>query len=100
MSDQRDERSSAIECAQHGSSRGAFVCEHVAQGCGLGFHFFPDPGNPRPDAWCSACETIRQKYNGWDEESQKLIKIVLLCGECYDQARQFNDLAQAAHCEN
>ena len=32
-----------------------------------------------PDAWCNDCELIRAEHGGWNEESEKLAKISLLC---------------------
>jgi len=59
-----------------------------------------DPGNrnepaeddPFPDAWCDNCEIIRvatavRNNDGWNEESEKLAKITMLCSECYERAR-------------
>jgi diaminopimelate decarboxylase len=80
-----------IECSEHGASQETFVCQHLVHGRDLGFHFFSDPGNSRPDAWCSNCEKIRAEHDGWNEESEKLTKIVLLCGGCYDRAKQLNE---------
>lgn len=42
----------------------------------------PDSENPRPDA-VHDCEEIRQRFNGWNEDSERLIKVVLLSGRCY-----------------
>jgi hypothetical protein len=43
------------------------------------------PTNPptRPDN----CEIIRAAHDGWDEESEKLTEISLLCSGCYERAR-------------
>ena len=37
---------SGIECAAHGSSQGAFVCQHLTVGSGLGFNQGFDPDDP------------------------------------------------------
>lgn len=84
--------SNTIECAEHGEQQETFTCEHLLRGVGLGFNTVPeaDPDNARPDAWCDSCELLRQDHGGWNEESERQIKVVLLCGKCYDEARSRN----------
>ena len=78
-----------VECPTHGESPKAFVCTHlVGESTGLGFNRNePAPDDPFPDAWCDDCELIRVVHDGWNEESEKLVKILLLCAECYERAR-------------
>jgi len=78
-----------IECGTHGECFKTFVCTHLlGESAGLGFNRNePDEGNPFPDAWCDDCEIIRAAHNGWNDESQKLSKISLLCSGCYERAR-------------
>jgi len=79
-----------VQCEMHGSGREAFVCHHLlGDAVGLGFNSVSEPSadDPYPDAWCDDCEIIRAEHDGWDEESQKLTKIVLLCSGCYERAR-------------
>lgn len=78
-----------VKCEIHGESQEAYVCAHLAgDGAGLGFNRDePDSDNPFPDAWCDDCEIIRAASNGWNEESEKLAGIKLLCSECYERAR-------------
>ena len=92
-----------VDCALHGERHEAFVCSHlVGNPAGLGFHRDePTTENPFPDAWCNDCEIIREAHGGWTEESEKLLKISLLCSACYERARirntktpySFDDLA-------
>jgi hypothetical protein len=65
------------------------VCSHlVGESAGLGFNRDePSKENPCPDAWCDDCELIRAAHNGWNGESAKLTKILLVCSECYERAR-------------
>ena len=78
----------SIQCATHGESRKTFVCTHLlGETAGLGFNRDdPTDDNPFPDAWCDNCELIRASHNGWNDESQKLAKISLLCSGCYERA--------------
>jgi hypothetical protein len=78
-----------IQCGTHGECWQAFVCTHLlGESAGLGFNRNePDEGNPFPDAWCDNCEIIRAAHDGWNEESEKLSKISLLCSGCYERAR-------------
>jgi hypothetical protein len=78
-----------VQCATHGESQEAFVCTHLlGEAAGLGFNRNePTPENPFPDAWCDDCEIIRAAHGGWNEESEKLTKIRLLCAGCYERIR-------------
>ncbi|HZI56124.1 MAG TPA: DUF2199 domain-containing protein, partial [Verrucomicrobiae bacterium] len=40
-----------------------------------------------PDAWCDNCEIIRIAHDGWDEESEKLAAISMICSDCYERAQ-------------
>jgi len=81
-----------IQCETHGECQQAFVCEHLrGETAGLGFNCEqPTDENPFPDAWCDDCEVIRAAHGEWNEQSQKLVKIVLLCSGCYERARVRN----------
>jgi len=78
-----------IECATHGECRETFVCTHLlGESAGLGFNREePTEDNPFPDAWCDDCQLIFEAHGGWNEESEKLVKISLLCSGCYERAR-------------
>lgn len=78
-----------IQCNTHGESEKTYLCTHLmGESVGLGFnHRKPTKKNPFPDAWCDNCEIIRTAHGGWNAESEKLTKIVLLCSGCYERAR-------------
>ena len=78
-----------IKCPVHGETEPAYLCSHLAKGSvGLGFNREqPDSENPYPDAWCDDCELIREAHSGWNEESERLASISLLCARCYEHAR-------------
>lgn len=79
-----------IHCETHGESTEAFVCDHLTDdtAAGLGFNRNePSDNAPYPDAWCDDCEVIRQAHQGLNENSQKLVRICLLCSGCYERAR-------------
>jgi len=78
-----------IHCVTHGESSKAYVCDHLTgEAAGLGFNRNePTRENPFPDAWCDNCELIRTTHGGWNEESEKLLTISLVCAECYGQLR-------------
>jgi Uncharacterized protein conserved in bacteria (DUF2199) len=81
--------SDTIQCSTHGETQRTFVCMHLlGSSAGLGFNRNePTTDKPFPDAWCDNCELIRATHNGWNEESEKLTKISLLCSGCYERAR-------------
>jgi hypothetical protein len=78
-----------IQCETHGESQKTYVCTHLlGEAAGVGFNRNePTADNPFPDAWCDNCELIRAAHEGWNDESQKLSKISLLCSGCYERTR-------------
>jgi hypothetical protein len=90
--------SKKVQCATHGESQETFVCTHLlGEAAGLGFNRDePTPENPFPDAWCDDCELIRSAHGGWNDESQKLLKISLVCAGCYDRSRIRNTRTSVA----
>jgi hypothetical protein len=80
-----------VQCNRHGPSSSIFVCQHVARGVGVGFYTSAeDPSDLRPDAWCAACEAMVNEAGGWDERTEPVARITLLCERCYDEARARN----------
>jgi hypothetical protein len=81
-----------IQCATHGECQKAFVCTHLlGEASGLGFNRDdPSTDNPFPDAWCDNCELIRAAHDGWNEQTEKLAQISLLCSRCYERSRLRN----------
>jgi hypothetical protein len=79
-----------VECEHHGPSHATFVCQHLARGQGRGF-FTPEPdSDPRPDAWCFACEQVVTAVGAWNDESETFASIRVLCSGCYDDVRHRN----------
>ena len=77
-----------IECEGHGMSEKCFVCEHLTEGVGQGFHT-SDTERLRPDAWCDACNRLLETRGSWEDvEPHPPIKLV--CGGCYDVFRERN----------
>ncbi|MBN1904118.1 MAG: hypothetical protein JW927_03385 [Deltaproteobacteria bacterium] len=88
-----------VECSTHGKQQATYVCQHIIQslrdGIPRGFWSAePEPGDLRPDSWCSACEEMVNKTCGeWNDESEEFAGVTLLCGECYDRAKAMNVVA-------
>lgn len=78
-----------VQCPTHGERPRTYVCSHLGgDSAGLGFNRAdPESRNPFPDAWCDDCELIRSAHGGWTAESEKLIRLLLLCSGCYERAR-------------
>lgn len=78
-----------IQCDTHGETQEAYVCSHLVDGAiGLGFNRGePSEENPFPDAWCDNCNLIYEAHNGWNDETEGLVEIKLLCSGCYEKAR-------------
>jgi hypothetical protein len=84
----------AIECERHGSRPKAYVCDHLLLGIDQGFVTSTDqPDNPYPDAWCLACDRVRVAHGGvWNQQSEALITVRVVCADCYTEIRQRNVL--------
>jgi hypothetical protein len=83
-----------VQCDRHGDGRKAYTCDHLLHGDHQGFFTDSDeaPTNPHPDAWCSTCEQIRLVHGGWNEASEALIEVKLVCGDCYEEIKERNML--------
>lgn len=89
MTDTKDK----VECAEHGSRDAAFVCQHLAQGEGLGFHIGysdEEPDALYPDAWCDACDAVLEAEGEWNETAEDYADIKLVCSGCYADIRERN----------
>jgi hypothetical protein len=62
---------------------------HCTPAFPVGFHRSTEQIEPRPDAWCSACEQARLAAGGddWPPEVEAKLGIKLLCGACYDSVK-------------
>ncbi len=78
-----------VHCGSHGPRRAAFVCCHLVHGSGLGF-FAPDEPDDDLEGWCGACEQVRARCGGWDDESEAVAQIKHICDLCYAAARARN----------
>ncbi|WP_273999127.1 hypothetical protein [Vibrio parahaemolyticus] len=91
-----NEEDQYVECCTHGKQQVTYVCQHVVKslrdGKPRGFWSAePEPGNERPDSWCSACEDKVNSDGGeWNDESEAFAGVTLLCGACYDRAKEMN----------
>ena len=79
-----------VTCEVDGKSHATFVCRHLARNAGLGFFWSETPDDPRPDAWCGACDEVLEREGGWNDRSEPFAKVTLICAACYDRARLRN----------
>lgn len=86
-----------VQCSTHGENRPAYVCNHLMEGLrardirSIGFHEgVPEPDNPEPCGWCDACETIRIVEGGWNDHSEGLANIQMICSGCFEAIRQWH----------
>lgn len=90
-----DVRDNFVECDEHGLQQATFVCQHIILGLRedkpYGFWWSSDSNNPRPDAWCTACDEYLASSGGeWNDKTEAFAGVTLLCGSCYDRAREMN----------
>ena len=80
-----------VECTRHGIRHATFLCGHLVAGVAQGFFTSePNPGDPRPDAWCRRCEEMVQAEGEWNDRSEAKASIKMACDGCYDEVRQRN----------
>jgi len=80
-----------VTCAKDGKSHATFVCRHLTRSAGLGFFSSDTPDDPRPDAWCGACDEVLQREGGeWNDRSEPFAQVTMICAACYDRARLRN----------
>ena len=96
MSDEGDVHDRLVECSEHGPQQATFVCRHLADslrsGTRVGYVAAePTSEDPRPDAWCWACEAMTVRAGGeWNDRTDAALGVTLLCGACYDRLRGLN----------
>jgi hypothetical protein len=86
-----------VECVRHGPQQETFVCQHIvhtlADGQPRGFFWSTAArDNPRPNAWCTECNRTLELAGDWTAEAEQKAGVTLLCGACYDEAKQLNGL--------
>lgn len=83
-------------CTIHGLQQRTFVCQHIVDGLTdrnrVGFFWSVEQlDNPRPDAWCTACEErVRATDGEWVGLALENLQAKVLCGACYDLAKKFH----------
>ncbi len=85
-----------ITCETHGLQDETWVCQHIVAGLEnrkrVGFFWTTEPPeNPRPDAYCHACNERVKLTNGeWIGAALEHLEPKCLCGGCYDLAKKFH----------
>lgn len=86
-----------VQCNAHEYKRRAFVCSHLNKFDKIGFEesfeTFENMELGEDDdfqAWCNECEVIRQREDGWNDESMRLADIRLVCEQCYFEMKEIN----------
>lgn len=88
-----DNSDDTVECGTHGTSAATYVCNHLVDGERRGFNYgysTEDPDRHHPDAWCDECEKILDAEGEWNEKSESLVDIKVLCASCYENLRERN----------
>src|SRR5579859_5425156 len=94
--------SAKLRCQTHGEQEPTFVCRHIAVSLdtrqAVGFHWPKDSSSDRPDAWCTECERVRIGAGGeWTDAALDFVDLKVLCGGCYDEAKNIWLEARQAH---
>jgi hypothetical protein len=85
-----------VDCKVHGTQPGTLVCQHIVAALQarqrVGFFWTTvTSDNPRPDAWCKACNARVEATGGeWIGEALENLEPKVLCGACYDLAKTFH----------
>ena len=82
-----------MTCDQHGTSAPTVVCRHLfdagAEAANrLDFITAFEPDEPRPTAWCRACEGERARENRWSARAEAEAAWVAICSYCYEELRK------------
>ena len=86
-------KNSVMECHRHGDQRPAFICKHLQDGHGKGFHQPEDPPTaiwPFQNAWCDECEEILIQEGEWNDRSEAFADILAICAGCFEEVKQRN----------
>jgi hypothetical protein len=90
-------KNSVMECPRHGTRKPTFVCHHLSDGKGLGFHLPAgpmDPDLPFKNAWCDDCDrAFRGQGDEWNDVSEEEAKVMAICEGCFEEIRRRNDMA-------
>jgi hypothetical protein len=91
-------RKRIVECGKHGESGPALVCCHLAASLrngatGLGF-FTPDPQDAEPQAWCAECDAALTEEGEWNDRSEAVAGVTVICQGCFEDARALNAISQ------
>ena len=78
-------------CDEHGASAPTVVCQHLFDHSDgpeqLGFITGFEPEEPRPLAWCRACERVRAREGMWTDEANRYAGWTAVCSNCYERIR-------------
>lgn len=90
-----------VDCCEHGRQEETFVCQHIVETLKdkkpRGFWWYSEQNAPRPDAWCHECnDRVKATDWEWTEDNEKLANIQLLCGKCYDNAKDLSLVEEGA----
>ena len=82
-------------CETHGTSRIAFVCQHLLKGSNLGFHETFDSNpliEPEDDyqAWRDDCEKAWEREGDWTENFKAFVNLKIVCDQCYFESKRRN----------
>jgi len=86
-----------VNCGEHEYRRRAFVCRHLNHETKIGFEeafeTYEDMELEEDDdfqAWCDACEVVRQQEGEWNDTSMSFANIKLVCEQCYFEMKELN----------
>ncbi|TGE04222.1 DUF6882 domain-containing protein [Hymenobacter fodinae] len=86
-----------VECGAHEYRRRAFVCNHLNYRDKIGFEeSFETYENMQLEDdddfqdWCNECEKVRQKEDGWNDNSMAFADIKVICEQCYFDMKELN----------
>ncbi|HEY8602345.1 MAG TPA: hypothetical protein VIL85_28245 [Thermomicrobiales bacterium] len=86
MSDQRV----TLPCPPHGDHLATLLCQHLPRDVHLGFFAATGDGDPRPDAWCAACDAVLRQEGGWTAYAEQYAGEAVVCAACYDAIKRRN----------
>lgn len=93
-----EEKEKYVDCEKHERRRRAIVCQHLSKGSKNGFEesfeTFEDMEFEYEDddfqAWCTDCEKVRVKENGFTDMAMETVQLKLICEKCYFEIKETN----------
>lgn len=74
-----------IDCAKHGRSKYALICQHLRNTDKLGYYLIESEPDEPAQAWCAQCDEIFNNEQGWNDTADNFANWQLYCETCHSK---------------